>query len=210
MQNKRKLSIWFASLGLSSALALSSAYLIVPNEGQVVVNEKHVVYSDAVGIPTACWGLTGKDLYGKSFKVGDEYTEQECIQMFIPRIKEFERKVDDLVKVDYISDYEKASLISFAYNVGVVNLSNSTLLRKLNNKDHDGACDELSRWVYAQKKKLNGLVKRRAQEKAWCLGEVPKEVEDVYKEIIQIAVIPDKTKDEEFIKPTKDCQEKKK
>lgn len=52
------------------------------------------------------------------------------------------------------------------------------VLRKLNNGDHTGACDQLIRCVYAQGKKLNGLVSRRGEERQWCLGNVPWEVKE--------------------------------
>ena len=194
MDKKKSKAIWLASLGLSSALALSGGYLLIPHEGEVKSGNFHVVYSDPVGIATVCWGLTGKDLNGKSLVVGQKYTEEDCNKMFVQRIQEFEKKVDSLVKVEYASPYQKAALISFSYNVGVGALSSSTLLRKLNAGDHIAACEELSRWVYANRKKLNGLVTRRAEEKQWCLGDVPYDVKDVYEEIINMANVSAKSK----------------
>ena len=190
MDKKKSKALWLASLGLSSALALSGGYLLIPHEGEVKSGNYHVVYSDPVGIPTVCWGLTGKDLNGKPLVVGQKYTEEDCNKMFVQRIQGFEKQVDNLVKVEYASPYQKAALVSFAYNVGVGALSSSTLLRKLNAGDHIAACEELSRWVYANRKKLNGLVTRRAEEKQWCLGDVPYDVKDVYEEIIKMANVP--------------------
>jgi lysozyme len=39
------------------------------------------------------------------------------------------------------------------------------LLKKLNSGDTEGASDEFSKWVYADKKVLPGLVRRREAEK---------------------------------------------
>lgn len=194
MDKKKSKAIWLASLGLSSALALSGGYLLIPHEGEVKSGNFHVVYSDPVGIATVCWGLTGKDLNGKPLVVGQKYTEEDCNKMFVQRIQGFEKQVDSLVKVEYASPYQKAALISFSYNVGVGALSSSTLLRKLNAGDHIAACEELSRWVYANRKRLNGLVTRRAEEKQWCLGDVPYDVKDVYEEIINMANVSAKSK----------------
>lgn len=185
---KSKLTKWLVGLGVSTSVALAGGYLIIPHEGEVKSADKvhHVAYKDPVNITTYCWGLTGKDLYGNIPQVGHKYTEEECIKMFIPRIQQFEKDVDRLVKVDYASDYQKASLISFTYNVGIGSLQSSTLIRKLNAGQHEVACEELSRWVYAQKKRLGGLVTRRAEEKAWCLGKVPYEVQITYNEITKM------------------------
>ena len=57
------------------------------------------------------------------------------------------------------------ALVSFAYNVGVGNLKNSTLLKKIM---HDAPTEEIQeeflRWVYSGGKRLAGLVKRRRWE----------------------------------------------
>ncbi|EKN6093795.1 TPA: glycoside hydrolase family protein, partial [Yersinia enterocolitica] len=45
----------------------------------------------------------------------------------------------------------------------------STLLKKLNNNDLIGACNELQRWVYAGGKRWKGLVSRREIERELCL-----------------------------------------
>lgn len=43
--------------------------------------------------------------------------------------------------------------------------------------------------MYAQKKKLKGLVTRREDEKAWCLGDVPYDVEVSYSELVDLSII---------------------
>lgn len=65
-----------------------------------------------------------------------------------------------------LSDHEKAALDDFIYNVGEGNFKASTLLRKLNAGDHEGAADEFLRWNKAGGHVLVGLVKRRAAERA--------------------------------------------
>ena len=171
---KSRISKKLVAYGLSAAAAISGGYLILPWEGSVKDKSGyHTVYRDAVGIPTACYGQTGKDLYGRTIQVGMRYSEDECLKMLTSSIQHFEKGVDRAVKVNYASDYQKAALVSFAYNVGLGNFQSSTLLRELNKGNHSGACDQLSRWVYAQKKKLKGLVNRRAEEREWCLGNVP-------------------------------------
>lgn len=169
---------------MSVAAILATLLIISPWEGSVKNKEgMHVVYRDAVGIPTACAGLTGKDYLGQPFKIGNTYSDSECDYMTSVRVQGFEEDVvmavvpfnSVRVTVDnrFISEYQKAALISFSYNVGITAFRNSTLLKMLNSGNHEGACEQLSRWVHAGGKKLRGLVSRRADEREWCLGNAP-------------------------------------
>ena len=56
------------------------------------------------------------------------------------------------------------ALVSFAFNVGEANLASSTLLKKHNAGDYDGAAAQFALWNKAAGKVLPGLVKRRASE----------------------------------------------
>lgn len=185
--NKSTMAKYLVGGGMSIAAALGTAYLIVPSEGSVKNRQgQHVVYLDAVNIPTACYGQTGKDYKGRTIKLGMTYSEEECLIMLESSVKKFEAEVDKVVKVNYASDYQKASLISFTYNVGIGNLQSSTLLKRLNSGQHKAACDQLSAWVYAQKRKLGGLVTRRELERQWCMGEVPYEVKVTFNETVDL------------------------
>lgn len=184
---KNTISKKLVAMGLSASAALSAGYLIVPWEGSVKNKQgEHVAYIDAVGVPTGCYGQTGTDLYGRLIRKGMTYTEQECLIMLEKSVKHFESVVDRNVRVPYASPYQKAALISFSYNVGEGNLRSSTLLRQLNSGQHEAACEQLIRWVYAKKKILKGLVDRRSEEMQWCLGEVPYEVEITFLEIVNM------------------------
>ncbi len=61
---------------------------------------------------------------------------------------------------------EEEALADFVYNVGIGNFKASTLLRKLNAGDRDGAAAEFEKWNLAGGRVLAGLVRRRASEKA--------------------------------------------
>lgn len=159
------------ALGASATVATSGAFLILPYEGSVKKGNDHVVYLDPVGIPTACYGQTGRDLYGRKITLGLKYTEEECLEMYITTASKFEKEIDNIFgTVPYQNSYQKAAFLSFAYNVGAGNLRSSTLVKKFKNGEYEAACDQLSRWVYANKKKLGGLVTRRAEERQWCLA----------------------------------------
>ena len=56
------------------------------------------------------------------------------------------------------------ALVSFTFNLGAGSLKDSTLRRKHNEGDYEGAANEFKRWVNAGGVKLTGLVRRRAAE----------------------------------------------
>ncbi len=64
------------------------------------------------------------------------------------------------------------ALTSFAFNVGLGNLQNSTLRMKHNREDYSGAADEFLKWNLSAGKVLAGLDVRRKDERALYLGAV--------------------------------------
>lgn len=161
------------ALGLSSSVALSGAFLVAPSEGLVLGT-----YKDPVGIVTSCFGHTGPEL-----KMGQKFTEEQCIKQLGDDLVKHDRELSKIVKVPYKSDYQHAALLSFSYNVGIANVRSSTLLKKLNVYDYDGACYELTKWVFATqngvKVKLKGLVTRRTNEYKYCMDMIPLEVKSI-------------------------------
>lgn len=162
---KEQLRNKLLTYGLTAAVALSGGYLIAPHEGKV-----NKTYVDPVGILTSCYGHTGKEL-----KLGQKFTDDQCLDQLAEDLKEHDTQMMNLVRVP-LNDNQHAAFLSFTYNVGVGNFKSSTLLRKLNSKDYTGACNELPKWKYAGGKVLNGLVTRREQERLMCLGELKIEI----------------------------------
>lgn len=157
--------------GVGAAVALSGAYLVAPSEGLVLGT-----YKDPVGIITSCYGHVDKTL-----KLNQRFTQEQCDKTLAQDLIKHDAELAKLVKVPYRSVYQHAALLSFTYNVGPGNVKSSTLLRKFNADDHDGACLELNKWVFARNgnnvlAKLPGLVIRRTNEYKWCTGQVPLEI----------------------------------
>ncbi|HAJ7191206.1 TPA: lysozyme [Escherichia coli] len=123
-------------------------------------------YYDTGGVLTVCNGITGPDVIP-----GKYYTPEECDALLQKHLAIYEDAVSRYVKVP-MTDYQYAALISFAYNVGVTAFKNSTLLRKLNNGDYEGACKEMDRWVYDNGRYIPGLKNRREVERAVCEWEI--------------------------------------
>ena len=59
---------------------------------------------------------------------------------------------------------EKIALLDFIYNLGAGKFRSSTLLKKLNAGDYNGAAAEFDNWDHAGGKVLAGLLKRREAE----------------------------------------------
>ncbi len=127
-------------------------------------------YKDVAGVWTVCDGHTGTDIIK-----GKKYTDRECDRLLWNDLQPVKQTVDGLVKVP-LNEYLRASLYSFTYNVGSGAFSKSTLLKKLNAGDQEGACEELRRWVYAGGMKFRGLMNRRDMERSMCLADGPNDI----------------------------------
>lgn len=137
----------------AAALAVSSVALY---EGKV-----NRTYVDPVGVLTSCYGHTGPEL-----RKGQTFTDEQCLDQLQADLLKHAAALE-CVKAP-MTDGQKAAFLSFAFNVGNGAFCGSTLVRKANAGDIDGACAELSRWTYAGGKQLPGLIKRRAAERKLC------------------------------------------
>ena len=119
-------------------------------------------YPDSGGVWTIGWGTTR--INGNPVTEGLTITKKQAIACFNHDMFEVEAQVGAMVKVP-LTDNQFSALVSFVYNEGIVNFQESTLLRKLNQGDYDGAANEFGRWIYAAGVKLNGLITRRERER---------------------------------------------
>lgn len=94
-------------------------------------------------------------------RAGMKITEQEAEIILLDDLEKFEADVERLVKVP-LTDNQFAALVSFHFNTGA--LAKSTLLKKLNAGDYNAVPYELNKWVFVKKKRVQGLVNRRAAE----------------------------------------------
>jgi lysozyme len=101
---------------------------------------------------------------GTKVKPGDVITQERANELLDIIVEDFAKKVKPLIKQN-LTDNNFSALVSFAYNAGVGNLKNSTLLKKVNANPKDPSIRaEFMKWVRANDKVLNGLVKRREAE----------------------------------------------
>jgi lysozyme len=140
----------------AAVLAIAGGMLIKPFEGK-----ENKTYLDPINIPTVCYGHTGRDV-----KLGQVRTDAECEALLQ---KDMQIALADVDRcTPNLPVNARAALTSFAFNVGGEKYCASTLAKKAKAGDLRGACAELPRWIYAGGKPLNGLIKRRAAERAVC------------------------------------------
>ena len=99
----------------------------------------------------------------KNVKEGDKITEPQAERDLQEELQEFGAQVLGVVDVSLLQN-EFDALTSWTYNLGVGNLSSSTLLKKLNAGDKDSVPSEMLRWNKAAGKVLAGLTTRRQAE----------------------------------------------
>jgi lysozyme len=124
---------------------------------------KLVAYKCSAAKDTIGYGNTFYE-DGKPVKPGDKITQERANELFEIIAKEFADKVAPLVK-SAVTPNQFAALTSFAYNAGIGNLRNSTLLKKVNANPNDPSIAlEFAKWTRANNKVLLGLQRRREAE----------------------------------------------
>ena len=119
-------------------------------------------YKDAAGVPTIGYGHT------KNVRMGDRITQYWAKEMLREDIEEAEWLVKQLNVAR--TEGQLDALVSFAFNLGIGRLKASTLLETIRRGGSKAQIQrEFKKWVYADGKKLAGLVKRREWEaKRFC------------------------------------------
>lgn len=139
------------------------------------------------GLPiTIGYGSTRK-LDGSDWHLTDTITEAQAVELLRRDVAESEAAVNRLVKVP-LRQGQFDALVSFAFNVGAGALGDSTLLRKLNGGDYDGAAAEFDRWIFNDGKIMPGLQRRREAEQALFRQAAPIERKDTMSPFIAAAL----------------------
>ncbi|ELE9726644.1 lysozyme [Enterobacter kobei] len=147
----------------AGALAIASSLITGPTGNDGLEGVRYKPYQDVIGVWTVCYGHAGKDIM-----LGKAYTESECRALLNKDLNTVARQIDPYI-LRPIPETMRGALYSFTYNVGAGNFKTSTLLRKINQGDQKGACDQLRKWTYAGGKQWKGLVTRREIEREVCM-----------------------------------------
>jgi len=128
-------------------------------------------YLCPAGVPTIGYGSTyysgGKKVSMTDAPISNEEAEKllrnELSETYLPEVLR-------LCPVLKQHPNKLNAIVDFCYNLGAGNLQRSTLRRRINAQDWQGAEDELKKWVKAGGVVLPGLVKRREAEIVFMKG----------------------------------------
>lgn len=151
-------------------LEITPAPITMSQEGQKVLKYfeqcRLKAYWDAKGkVWTIGWGHTGPDVYE-----GSVITQARADQLLRDRLaNEFVPGVLTVINRS-MAQNEFDAMVDLAYNIGVDAFQDSTLVRKFNAGNSQGAADEFPRWNKSNGEVLLGLRRRRAADRAMFLG----------------------------------------
>lgn len=117
-------------------------------------------YLCPAGVWTCGYGHTGKDVTKDtapvSMAVAEAWLQQDAAT--------FARAAANLSPVLWFDEAKHAAIADFCFNLGTSRYKASTLKRRVDACDWEGAQVELQKWVWGGGKKLPGLVLRRQAE----------------------------------------------
>ena len=102
-------------------------------------------------------------------KLGTTITQTQADEYLVSDVAHAANAINQMVSVD-MTQGEFDALCSFAFNLGIGNLKSSTLLKKLNAGDKQGAADQFLVWNKAAGHVMAGLTRRREAERALFLS----------------------------------------
>ena len=114
-------------------------------------------YQDSVGVWTIGYGST------MGVKQGDRISAQQAETLLRADLSRFESGVSAFVTAP-IKQSQFEAIVSLAFNVGMGNVKNSTLLKLTNQKQYLQAAQQFQKWNLAGGKPLLGLLRRRLAE----------------------------------------------
>ena len=112
---------------------------------------------------TIGWGATGAGI-----GPGTVWTQAQCDARLAADLTRFAAEVAHALGNAPTTPEQFDAMVSFHYNTGAI--ARATLTRLHRAGDHAGAAAEFGKWVHAGRRKLTGLVRRRAAEAALYAG----------------------------------------
>lgn len=100
---------------------------------------------------------------------GDTCTPAQARAWLAQDTQSAARGVADVIEVP-VTQNQFDACVSLAYNIGLGNFRSSSLLKLLNQSRYAEAADQFPRWNRAAGKVMQGLINRRAKERAYFLG----------------------------------------
>jgi len=137
-------------------------------EKEIKENGMHVAFDDDYGFCTIGYGhlIAGKQSCSNitlPTEFANGLTDAQANSLLATDVQRISNLVKSKVTVN-LYQHEFDALVSLAFNVEAAVGSESTLLRKLNAEDYEGAANEFKNWRMAGGVVAPGLVTRRSQE----------------------------------------------
>jgi lysozyme len=145
-----------------SAAAVLAAVALVSGLLKTEEGYRPVGYLDIVHVPTYCYGGTGPNAI-----IGKRYSADECNTQLAQDARRHAEGIAACIHVD-TPPASLGAFVSFSYNVGIGGFCHGSVARDLNAGHLAAACADLSKYVFAGGHPVQGLVNRRAQERALC------------------------------------------
>lgn len=148
---------------------------LVIDKGQVRTNQRGLeLIGNAEGCrrdPYHCPAGILTDGIGNTHgvKPGARRTDKQIAADLQKNILDAERCVNRYANGAKLPENTFSAAVEITFNVGCPVMQKSTMFLLFRQGKLVAACNELPRWVYANGKKLNGLVTRRAESEALCL-----------------------------------------
>lgn len=136
--------------------------MIVSDKAIELIKDFESLQLKAYLCPANVWTIG----YGhtRGVKPDDEISIYQAERYLRADLVQIERDINQLVRVP-LTQGQYDALVSFVFNCGTRAFSTSTLLKKLNSRDYEGAANEFERWKFAKGRALPGLERRRRLEK---------------------------------------------
>ena len=123
-------------------------------------------YIDTDGTPVIGYGLSR--VSRRSVELGDRISVARANTILNKQMQQIQQELDRAITVK-LSDRQLSAVASLAFNVGVGQIQQSTLVKKINSGDYIGAANEFLRWdkadVDGRLVQLPGLTRRRQAER---------------------------------------------
>lgn len=128
-------------------------------------------YQDSVGVWTIGYGTTAAAGVGITPAKGMTITQAQA-EMYLKRgLDKFAKQIEPNIR-RAVNENQFGAMVSLAYNIGPGAFNKSTLLKRLNAGDTQGAADQFLVWNKAGGKVLAGLTRRRKAERELFLRPV--------------------------------------
>lgn len=121
-------------------------------------------YDDGTGVQTVGFGTT------RNVTPSTRVTPERGLVLLLEDAQSHAAEIQKCIGDVPLYQYEWDAYVSLSYNIGSSAFCKSTLAKKLQARDYEGACRQILRWVYAGGRKMQGLVNRRADEYETCIG----------------------------------------